>query len=327
MTDWPGHTLPNYSADARDDALFHYTTANGLIGILSNRQMWHSAYFCANDESELTTGKGVLTSVFARKNAELIRSSDPRVKIFARRGVHIEQYAEGFERLITATALNVLCAYITCFCKPIAQEDFLHGLLSQWRGYGLDGGYAIQFSRKKLESAIGIASKSEHLNFDLQDLHYELNNPFKELLLKHQDQFLSAYSDHLDQIARPIDDDSSDWNPLVGLLKGPLEALLNYLVHTKNSHFAEERECRLSIVQVLKPIPQQLDVRYYSRSGLVIPYITAPQSRFNAIDAIDWIIVGPGPRMGSRFKAAVHLVQTNGLNIKVRCSHIPFTRL
>jgi hypothetical protein len=265
--------------------------------------------------------------MFARKNAELIRSGDPRIQIFARRGIHIEQYANGFERLITSTALNALCAYITCFCKPIAQEDFLHGLLSQWRGYGLDGGYAIQFSRKKLAAAIDIARKSEQLHFDLQDLHYDLNNPFKTLLLKHQDQFTSAYSTHLDRIACPTDHDSIAWNPLVDLLKGPLEALLNYLVHTKSRHFAEERECRLSIVQLAKLTLHQLSVQYYSRGGMVIPYVTAPQTRFNAMDAIDWIIAGPGPRMHSRFKAAVHLVQANELNIKVRCSHIPFTRL
>ena len=32
----PGHSLPTYSDAARDDALFHYTTANGLIGIFES---------------------------------------------------------------------------------------------------------------------------------------------------------------------------------------------------------------------------------------------------------------------------------------------------
>ena len=29
-------------------------------------------------------------------------------------------------------------------------ETYKHGLLSQWRGYGNDGGYAIEFNKKKL---------------------------------------------------------------------------------------------------------------------------------------------------------------------------------
>lgn len=56
MRDIPNHISPTYSDEARDDALFHYTTASGLIGILNANELWSTAYYCANDESELTAG-------------------------------------------------------------------------------------------------------------------------------------------------------------------------------------------------------------------------------------------------------------------------------
>ena len=56
MSEIPGHTSPPYSEDSRDDALFHYTTADGLIGIFQSEEIWGTAYYCSNDASELTAG-------------------------------------------------------------------------------------------------------------------------------------------------------------------------------------------------------------------------------------------------------------------------------
>jgi hypothetical protein len=131
MSEIPGHVLPTYSDAARDDSLFHYTTANGLIGILGTGEIWGTAYYCANDESELAAGKGLLAPLFRSMTYKMIEANDPRVLTFRRRGVDIQEYADQFEQTIAAVALSSLCAYITCFCKPASEEDFHHGLLSQ----------------------------------------------------------------------------------------------------------------------------------------------------------------------------------------------------
>jgi hypothetical protein len=102
----------------------------------------------------LAAGKGVLTPLFRSATYKLIEAQDSRVVTFSQRGVDVRDYAEHFEQQVSAMALGSLCAYITCFCKPTGEEDFHHGLLSQWRGYGSDGGYALHFSRKKLLAAI-----------------------------------------------------------------------------------------------------------------------------------------------------------------------------
>lgn len=327
MSEIPGHFLPTYSEESQEDALFHYTDANALIGILGAGEIWGTAYYCANDESELAVGKGVLAPLFRSTTYEMIEANDPRVLIFSRRGVDIMEYADLFEQQIADMALSSLCAYITCYCKPTSEEDFHHGLLSQWRGYGADGGYALHFSRKKLVAAIETANKTDGLNYELKDVHYTVENPMKTEVLSHTDAFVRAYMGHLDELSKPLDFSKNTMcNPIAGLPGGPLEAFLDYLVHTKNKHFREERECRLSLIQLVSTSAGSLPVQYFNRRGLLVPYTKTPCSSFNVLDCVEWIVIGPGPRMSARFKSVSQLVRQSGREIKVRASHIPFTR-
>ena len=96
MNEIPGHTSPPYSEDSRDDALFHYTSAEGFIGILQSKEIWGTAYYCSNDESELTSGKGILTPLFSSATHEMIRDKDPLILTFSARGVDPMDYAQTF---------------------------------------------------------------------------------------------------------------------------------------------------------------------------------------------------------------------------------------
>ena len=245
--DLPGHSQPSYSEAGREDALYHYTSANGLIGIFESEEIRSTAYYCANDEQELSAGSGVLTRFLRERAHQLRQANDPRAEVFAKRGIDIMRYADRFERQVTALTMSSLVAYITCFCKPSGKEDFLQGLLSQWRGYGTDGGYALQFSRTRLQAAIENANKANDINYDLEDVYYSPENPLKDRVLAQQSAFLDEFEKRLDELAEPIDFRRTTLrNPIFELLKGPLIPLLDYLTCTKNAHFAEERECRLS---------------------------------------------------------------------------------
>lgn len=52
--------------------------------------------------------------------------------------------------------------YVVSFCKASDAWGSQHGLLSQWRGYGLDGGYAIVFDRERLGALLEQESKMYH---------------------------------------------------------------------------------------------------------------------------------------------------------------------
>ena len=322
MAEIPIHTSPRYSEEARDDALFHYTTAAGLMGILESAELWSAAYYCTNDESELAAGKGILTPLFWTATHEMIKANDPLVHIFGGRGVDIRDYAQGFEQIITGSTLGPLCAYMTCFCKPTGAEDFLHGLLSQWRGYGADGGYALQFSRKKLLAEVEKTNTIDGFDYQLQDVHYNPENRLKAEVLTHKVSFLRAYREYLEELAQDDLAKMTMKNPIAGLMGGPLESFLDYLIHTKNQHFREERECRLSVVDVARVLP----VNYFNRAGLVVSYKKTPKTTFDVLRCVEWIVIGPAPRMGARFRSVVRMVQQLGLDIHIRPSHIPFTR-
>jgi len=297
------------------------------MGILTTGKIWSTAYYCTNDESELAAGRGILGPLFKSKTYDLIKANDQRVLKFAQRGVDIREYAEQFEQFIVNMVFSSLCAFITCFCKPIGKEDFYHGLLSQWRGYGSDGGYALHFSRKKLMAAIDSANKSDKLDYDLRDVYYKTNNPMKDEIRIYADAFISEYMSFLDELAEPLDlNKKTGRNPISALPGGPLEALINYLVYTKNEHFIEERECRLCLIQPVSASDGCLSVQYFNKNGLLVPYIKTPASSFNVLDCLEWIIIGPGPRMDARFKSVNQLVRQSERDIKVRASQIPFSR-
>lgn len=329
MNEIPAHLSLTYSEDSRDDALFHYTSADGLIGILNSGEIWSTAYYCLNDESELAAGKEILTAEFRRATHTMILDNDPLVEIFRSRGVDIEEYARTFVNWVLGHTFHELCAYITCFCRPTGAEDFVHGLLSQWRAYGGDGGYALQFSRKKLLAAVDSANNAGELSYQLDDVHYTEESPLKSELLAHKNSFIQAYRDFLEQIGRPVNEIlemRSMPNLASGLLGGPLESLLDYVLHTKNQHFSEERECRLSLIEPISSKAENLETNYFNRGGLIAPYKKTPRTTFPLLDCIEWIVIGPSPRMGARFKSINQIVRTAGLPIKVRPSRIPFVR-
>lgn len=327
FTPFDKHPLPSFSEEALDDALFHYTSSTGLLGILQSGEIWSTSYFCTNDLSELSAGRDLLSPIARQVTEELIRQEDQRVQIFAARGIDIRRYAMDFQNFIVSFTLEVLNVYITCFCKATAKEDFFHGLLSQWRGYGEDGGYAIQFSRSKLKDWLYHISSEHSLVYQLADVHYSPENPLRDKVLKFSKRFEDSFSYHLDYLADILEKPSNDFTPLSELPGGPIETLMDYLIYTKSRHFREENECRLSLIVGADSVAESLKFGYFSRQGLVVPYVRSPQEGASFLDCIEWILIGPSPRIDTRLKSIKKLIENLDLQIKVRPSHIPYSRI
>ncbi len=320
----PNHISPPYSDEVRERSLFHYTTADGLLGILQHNELWSTAYYCANDLTELHVGRGILTSHFREEIQKMIGEGHEFVETFAKRGVDIRDHADKFEHRIHGLMLNHLTVFISCFCKPIGKEDFLHGLLSQWRGYGSDGGYALQFNRERLEQKLSELKENTDFHYELFDAYYTAENELKEEVEKHAQSFVDAFMEDLNSFAESIIPQRRYPNPLAKLVGGPLEAYIDYCVYTKNEHFGEEKEVRLSTIHTNPPRGENTKVKYYNRNGLLVPYVETPKE-LNIVDCIDWIVVGPGPRIENRIKSVAQLIKNLNLEIKIRPSSIPFT--
>src|SRR5215211_7755183 len=116
--------------------VYHYTNAAGLLGIISTGQLWATDIEFLNDAEELTYARAaVLADLRAR--ADEIAPPETGSEDGLRADV-LRSIAEELEYPPQGEPSSTYHIYATCFC-----ED--GDLLSQWRAYGGDGGYAIGF--------------------------------------------------------------------------------------------------------------------------------------------------------------------------------------
>jgi hypothetical protein len=140
---------------ADHEEVLHYTTAAGFHGIVSCKSLWASHNHFLNDTEE---GVGfsrrilpvILRSEFQRYVAESEELS-ARVQAADHLGVNIfdhwlEKIVEGFVKAQDTAQDH----YVTSFSTTKDEWMSQNGLLSQWRGYGLNGGYAIVFDAQGL---------------------------------------------------------------------------------------------------------------------------------------------------------------------------------
>ena len=105
--------------------LYHYTSLQGLLGIIENSDLWLTHTLYLNDEEEMRHGDHVAAQAIA---AALASSAADAKK---------SEYLNQLEALLRRPSNESV--YICCFC----QHD---NLLSQWRGYGANGaGVSLQF--------------------------------------------------------------------------------------------------------------------------------------------------------------------------------------
>jgi hypothetical protein len=133
--------------------LYHYTTAAGLQGIITSQQLWatHIAYL--NDFEEHV-------GFFDRRLPKLL---DQAARTFAATPAGIEAIAAlgSLENVLSDVqklretfrkfTVGFNTPYVSSFSNALTLLKPDDGLLSQWRGYGPDGGYAIVFDAKTMD--------------------------------------------------------------------------------------------------------------------------------------------------------------------------------
>lgn len=95
--------IPKHSIDG-DLQLYHYTTADGLKGIINNRCIWFTHTSILNDPSELKYGKELISKELRKAIA---KQSDGNLKNLLE---DMSNYIEIFDPIFYQT-------YVACFCK------------------------------------------------------------------------------------------------------------------------------------------------------------------------------------------------------------------
>lgn len=310
--------------------LYHYTTWEGVLGILKSRSLWATHYKFLNDYSEIKLFRDQLVRIllpYVRKQyLELIeRSPDAKRRIDEDGGLDqaILHDTEAFvEAQYHATGDEI---YILSFCgehcNPYINNN---GLLSQWRAYGAGGGFSLVFDTQKLEEALSL----EVNNYEYGMIH------LSDVVYSEDDQKLqNEFSDSLSSIA---DDVEKVFNHLISpdneLLLGGYQAFATCISRYKHHGFSEENEVRIVALPLdgkfmefvgsngtaSKPEKER---KFRSNSDSLMPFIElfdSPQIEL----PITKIIVGPHKEKESR--AAALRVMLRDTDIEIQCSDIPF---
>lgn len=233
--------LPDYSVRDRNypGIIYHYTTADGLIGILESNEFWATALNYMNDASELTYAQRLIKDVIDSRQVAIV---DPALRSL-------------YERAARMVEPGYRVYYGVCFCH---EGD----LLSQWRAYGArGGGFAIglQADEIGLRSKVPLCIRKVIYNPDDQRRLVEtLLARTGELLLELvQDEKLGPGGQALPVVVHFLEDH-----------------LAEYTFTFKNPAFQEEKEWRV----VLPILPYEMDdvgrqTRFRNSGGMLVPFI------------------------------------------------------
>ena len=316
-----------------DDAVFHYTTAEGLFGILSSGQLWSTAHVATNDESELKHGQGVLASVLQESGTvgQVKERVDAALQTLE---LDLADAAANFEDHLVFVMDHFVAAYLSSFCRARSEKDYLDGLLSQWRGYGGTDGYAIQFSRSKIQEWIDRMGP-EGFPYRLHDVFYEDDNPVRPRLVNLAESVSSMFAKYVEDwagkkdfplfVERAMSGRAAMYDVFMTMEEAVevVRTYFGYLASTKNPAFEEEAEVRLSVYFARNR--ETKAVHCFVRNGALVPYIASPEGvGAELLAAISWIVIGPVPGADAKERGLKHYLRARNLeNIRVRRSAIP----
>ncbi|MFD5408588.1 DUF2971 domain-containing protein [Streptomyces nojiriensis] len=169
----PGEDQTDFTDARKPEIVYHYTDTGGIQGIISSSALWVSDVEFLNDAEELVYARSHLLHILQReandvglrshemagnlrgherevqelRYRETVRyTMDFHMKVDDETGVGeaLEIIIDELEQDNPSRSLP-LHVYVACFCEN-------GDLLSQWRGYGGTGGYAIGFRSDALET-------------------------------------------------------------------------------------------------------------------------------------------------------------------------------
>lgn len=190
-----------------EELLYHYTTHDGLLGIIGGKNLWTSNIHYLNDSKEFVHAIDEAKIVISKKSS----------------GQNNESFVELYEaidnQLNGILRVRILVASLT----------ELGDLLSQWRGYCSGGaGYSIGFSKT------AIASLAERQGFRLAPCVYDWEqqrNEILELISKSESTVRLHGAGDKAVVQRAADQFIADF--------------INVAPFLKHRAFSEEREWRL----------------------------------------------------------------------------------
>jgi hypothetical protein len=243
--------------------LYHYSSLEGLIGIIESKSIWATNILYLNDASELNYAKGL----FRNQVNHFERKKENEDYLIHR------NFKTLIEDMENSTSKDTYAFFVCSFSEE-------NDLLSQWRGYSPKGiGLSLGFKLGDLRKSV------ERYAFSIRPCIYNKNeqlNEINKLIEKNFIDFTNEKRQYQHDMYRII------------LNKSGLVFYVEFLrlaPSIKHPKFIEEQEWR--IVARVDTKDQIEMIRYRPGKSMIIPYIEIPLPRGEDNLIINKIVVGP----------------------------------
>jgi Protein of unknown function (DUF2971) len=315
----------------RPSELFHYTGIGGLEGIVKSQTLWATHAAFTNDSTELRVFSeklpGILRPVVEIGLAELVRQNQSRQALIDEHGGTenaIAKVTAGFaagmyKAIFGAAGIRPFVEpYITSFCTSTSVDIDQQGLLSQWRGYGQEGGYAVVFDTHKL--TLLLDEERERWSLDLFVGNVVYSRDTNEKVREELGEDIAIVATSVEELLKTLNGTKS--------LRNASAALVRCGCRYKHWGFHEEKEVRvIAIPANIGGLKEVKPRRHFVRAGTPVPCIHLFEGMTQLPTKplpIKRIIVGPHREKDKRQRAVEILLSQYGLDIPVSVSEIPY---
>ena len=238
--------------------LYHYTSADGLAGILASRVVWASAVQFLNDAREFRLAIDIAEGVLAQR-AKAADSAPLRALL------------SYYHHRVSIAATRTVCVF------SLSEEP---DLLSQWRGYcPSSGGYSLGLSGPDLKSqAAAHGCQLAKCVYDPEEQ--------RRLVWEAVESFLALLPhDEIPGGGEALDHFADLWGP------GLFHRVAQVAPLIKHYSFSEEKEWRI----IWTDTESDLALQFRPARSMFVPYVSVPivgvDGRFPTFD----VVVGPMP--------------------------------
>jgi hypothetical protein len=278
VTEAPSKLLQSLRSQRPATTLYHYTSVEGLIGIVESKSLWASGIHYLNDTAEYRHAASIVRDFVTR---ELTSNLDHPWKGLY--GMILRGESIYTEEMVFVGSLSE------------ASDK-----LSQWRGYcPTGGGFCIGFSPELIEK------QARTQDFHLLKCQYDLDQQTAICAELISDGCRAA----MDAEAGVPEGKKATYNT-VGLWHHFVEPLMQIAPALKNPSFEEEREWRLVRGPFDRPDPQ---VHFRAGKYAVIPYREFVLAGTDSPLQVEEVVIGPNPDPEHAQKSVEYLFQARNV--------------
>ncbi|MFA5824040.1 MAG: DUF2971 domain-containing protein [Thermodesulfovibrionales bacterium] len=281
------------------ETLYHYTSQQGLMGIVGNRSLWMTDILYLNDAQEF----GYALSLLEKEIEPIWEDLDDfdNFKVIHAKKSHVTQEEIKNRYKDSCLFLENIRQILRAFYKAGETSTYVFSMskkkdsLSQWRGYCNTGaGFCIGFDTAKLKEIV------DEKNLSLFQCVYDMNlqtNLIREILLQSMEKLSTV------ELNETVSEFLLKFMRIAPIMKDP--------------SFQEEEEWRI----VLHPPRTSIgELRFREGKSMLIPYIETTLQK----QLICEIVIGPTPHEDLSRQSLKALMHSNGINCKLSKSDIPY---